>query len=123
MTEPKILVDQKAVTGEGPAWDAAARVLYWVDIPQALIFIYHPDSGQNDCIDLSDRFRSIGTVAPMKDGGLLFTPDCKIARLDLDSREVTILAEVEHDFPFMRFNDGKCDPAGRFLGRHHETKP
>lgn len=123
MAEPKILVDQQALIGEGSAWDAESRVLYWVDIPRATIFIYHPDSGQNDCIDLSERYRSIGTVAPMKDGGLLFTPDCKIARLDLISREVTILAEVELGFLDRRFNDGKCDPAGRFLGGTMKRDP
>ncbi len=62
MEAPEILINQKALTGESPAWDAQTRVLYWVDIPRATIFIYHPDSGLNENIDLSDRFQTIGTI-------------------------------------------------------------
>ena len=111
----EILVDQQAINGEGPAWDAEKQVLYWVDIVRATIFIYDPASNTNRSIDLSDQFSSIGTVAPRKKGGLLFAPDRKIATLDLNTLEVKILAELEKDIPGNRFNDGKCDPYGRFL--------
>ena len=115
-TTPEILVDQKALTGEGPAWDVCTRVLYWVDIPNATIFVYDPRSGENKVYDLSAQFTSIGTVAPRESGGVIFTPERKIAALDLESGVVTILAEVEPELPGNRFNDGKCDPYGRFVG-------
>ena len=47
---------------------------------------------------------------------MIFTPERKIAALDLESGVVTILAEVEPELPGNRFNDGKCDPYGRFVG-------
>ncbi len=37
--------------------------------------------------------------------------------------EVTILAEVEPYLPGNRFNDGKCDPAGRFLAGTMKKTP
>ena len=36
------------------------------------------------------------------------------ASLDLETEQLEILADPEHDLPENRFNDGKCDPAGRF---------
>ncbi len=112
---PEILVNQKALTGEGPAWDAHAQLLYWLDIPRATVFIYDPADGNNRTIDLSDRFESIGSLAPCKKGGLLLAPERKIAHLDLRTERVQVLLELEQDQPGNRFNDGKCDPHGRFL--------
>jgi sugar lactone lactonase YvrE len=120
---PEILVDQKALTGEGPSWDARQQVLYWVDIPRATIYIYDPVTRQNDAIDLSNHFSSIGTVAPCAKGGLLFTPERKIAHYDFSSQRFSILAEVEFDLPGNRLNDGKCDPCGRFLAGTMQNKP
>lgn len=111
----EILVDQKAQTGEGPAWDEKAQLLYWLDIPKATIFVYDPAAKSNRTIDLSDRFESIGTLAPRKKGGLLIAPDCKIAFLDLTSGKVDTVVELETDQPGNRFNDGKCDPLGRMI--------
>ncbi len=127
MESIEILVDQKALNGEGPAWDAQAQVLYWVDIKRSTIFVFDPASNTNRSIDLSDQFSSIGTVAPRDKGGLLFAPDRKIATLDLDTLEIKIMAELEKDLPGNRFNDGKCDPYGRFLvgsmARQPDGKP
>jgi sugar lactone lactonase YvrE len=36
------------------------------------------------------------------------------ASLDLETEQMVIVADPEHDRPENRFNDGKCDPAGRF---------
>ena len=36
------------------------------------------------------------------------------ASLDLETERMKILADPEQDVPENRFNDGKCDPAGRF---------
>ena len=62
INKPEILLDQKALTGEGPCWDAKHEVLYWVDIPRATIYVYNPATQQNQGIDLSKDFSSIGTV-------------------------------------------------------------
>jgi sugar lactone lactonase YvrE len=121
--KPEILVDQKALTGEGPSWDAQYEVLYWVDIPRATIYVYNPATHQNQGIDLSKDFSSIGAVVASKSGGLLFTPERKIAYFDFEKLNYQILAEVEHDLPGNRFNDGKCDPFGRFLAGTMQNKP
>lgn len=123
MLTPEILVNEGALLGEGPSWDAERQLLYWVDILRAHIYAYNPYTNQNRCFDLSDRFTTIGTVAPRKSCGVIFAPDRKIAALDLRSGEVTILAEVEKDKAGNRFNDGKCDPAGRFLAGTMKRSP
>jgi len=69
----------------------------------------------NRAIDLSKDFSSIGAVVGCRSGGLLFTPERKIAYFDFDQPTYQILAEVEEGLPGNRFNDGKCDPYGRFL--------
>ena len=123
INKPEILVDQKALTGEGPSWDAQNGVLYWVDIPRATIYVYNPATRQNQGIDLSKDFSSIGAVVACKSGGLLFTPERKIAYFDFEQPTYQILAEVEEDLPGNRFNDGKCDPYGRFLAGTMQTAP
>jgi sugar lactone lactonase YvrE len=120
---PEVLVDQKALTGEGPSWDARQKVLYWVDIPRACIHVYHPAARLNQTIDLGKQFSTIGTVAPSASGGVIFAPDRKIAHYDFANQQITILAEVEADKPEHRFNDGKCDPHGRFLAGTMRKEP
>lgn len=123
INKPDVLVDQKALTGEGPSWDALRQVLYWVDIPRATIYVYNPATRQYQGIDLSKDFSSIGAVVACKSGGLLFTPERKIAYFDFEQPTYQILAEVEEDLPGNRFNDGKCDPYGRFLAGTMQDKP
>ncbi|PKO05804.1 MAG: SMP-30/gluconolaconase/LRE domain protein [Chloroflexi bacterium HGW-Chloroflexi-3] len=123
INKPEILVDQKALTGEGPSWDAQHEVLYWVDIPRATIYVYNPATRQNQGIDLGKDFSSIGAVVACKSGGLLFTPERKIAYFDFEQPTYQILAEVEEDLPGNRFNDGKCDPYGRFLAGTMQSAP
>lgn len=112
---PEILVNQHALTGEGPAWDAGAQRLYWLDIPRATVFVYNPADQSNRAIDLSARFGNIGTLAPRRAGGLIIAADRKIAFLDLDNGQVEVVLELENEHPGNRFNDGKCDPLGRFV--------
>jgi sugar lactone lactonase YvrE len=123
INKPEILVDQKSFTGECPSWDAFRQVLYWVDIPRATIYVYNPNTRQNQGIDLSHHFSSIGAVVSCKSGGLLFTPERKIAYFDFEKLSFQILAEVENNLPGNRFNDGKCDPYGRLLAGTMQNTP
>ena len=64
--------------------------------------------------DLGDGQRT-GTVVPMQEGGFLCAGDSGIYSFDPDSGTKTNLADPEADKrPENRFNDGKCDPSGRF---------
>ncbi len=111
-TDVELIVDQKAVLGEGPCWDQDKQQLYWVDILQKQIHIYRPDTDTSRTIQLD---RKIGTLSPRTQGGLIIALDNGIATLDLETEEVTYLADPETHLPGNRFNDGKCDPKGRFL--------
>ncbi len=123
ISEIEVLVDQKALNGEGPSWDVKHSLLYWIDIFRATIFLYDPHTRKNQAYDLSASFETIGTVAPCARGGVIFAPDRKIAHYDFSTQKVTILAEVEPDKPEHRFNDGKCDPHGRFMAGTMRKEP
>ena len=57
---------------------------------------------------------SVGAVVPRKDGGILVAAAHHFSFLDEDTGELSRIKEISAQFPESRFNDGKCDPAGRF---------
>lgn len=107
----ELLIDAKVTLGEGPFWDADAGVLYWLDILSGQVFIYDPATGRNKSVDVGEH---VGTIVPRKDGGAIVALQCGVATLDLDTGTFDVKCDPEKDLPQNRFNDGKCDPAGRF---------
>ena len=110
--QPELLLDARADLGEGPAWDARAGLLTWVDIRLGRLHFFDPRDGSDRSLDAGE---SLGCAAPRRDGGLILGLRHAIALLDPSSEKRTRLAEPEAGMPGNRFNDGKCDPAGRFL--------
>ena len=114
-TGVELLVDAHAQVGEGPLWDEEWQVLYWVDILSSLLYIYDPATGENRALDVG---RHVGTVVTRASGGLMLAVREGFASFDLETQDLTLIANPEAHITGNRFNDGKCDPAGRFLGGH-----
>ena len=110
-TAVELLVDAHAQVGEGPLWDEEQQVLYWVDILSSLLYIYDPATGENRTLDVG---RHVGTVVTRASGGLMLAVREGFASFDLETQELTLIANPEAHITGNRFNDGKCDPAGRF---------
>ena len=110
-TGVELLVDAHAQVGEGPLWDEQQQVLYWVDILSSLLYIYDPATGENRALDVG---RHVGTVVTRASGGLMLAVQNGFASFDLETQELTLIANPEAHITGNRFNDGKCDPAGRF---------
>ncbi len=103
----ELLFDIKATLGEGPIWDSRTQTVYWIDILEKRIYC-----GGDVLTQLDDL---IGCIAPRKSGGLILALRSGFASLDLDSLKVTPLSSPDNEPSNNRFNDGKCDPRGRFL--------
>lgn len=106
-----LLIDQKASLGEGPSWDAVNHQLLWVDIEEKKVFLYDPKNGTNRTIQL-DQY--VGAIVPRVSGGAVAALQNGFYAMDLDIGVLTQIINPEKDIPGNRFNDGKCDPAGRF---------
>jgi sugar lactone lactonase YvrE len=102
----------EATLGEGAIWDAAAQRLLWVDITERRLMRFDPVSLTNEVFQLNSR---IGTVVNTARGDLLIALQEGVARFDPRTGLVSDLrCPVGHDATRIRFNDGKCDPRGRF---------
>ncbi|MBW4460830.1 MAG: SMP-30/gluconolactonase/LRE family protein [Nodosilinea sp. WJT8-NPBG4] len=101
----------RARLGEGPLWDGDKQVLYWVDILNHRVHVFEPSSGDDCHWDVGDVGSAMALMAGEK---LLLAMGDRITNLDLTSGKVETLHTFEFDAPSTRFNDGKCDPQGRF---------
>lgn len=102
----ELLLDAKAMLGEGPAWDAKTQTLYWVDILEKRIY-----AGTQLLAQLDDF---IGCLAPRKNGNLILGKRASFVDFDIASSQQTVLYTLKESAT-NRINDGKCDPAGRFI--------
>jgi sugar lactone lactonase YvrE len=107
----EVIVDAKAILGEGAIWDSRKKLLYWVDILQGLVYTFNPANTQNSHISVGQH---VGTVVPRQNGDLMLALKNGFASLNPSTRELTMINNPEAHLPGNRFNDGKCDPAGRF---------
>ncbi len=96
--------------GEGPIW--WQETLFYVDIEGHQLVRYDPRTDEETVWSVGER---IGTVVPRAAGGGIYAGDMGITAFNLETGQKQSLADPEADKrPANRFNDGKCDPAGRF---------
>ncbi|MED1559163.1 SMP-30/gluconolactonase/LRE family protein [Bacillus paramycoides] len=107
----ELVVDAKACLGEGPCWNEKKQILYWVDIIEKKLYLYNPANNTNRVITLDQQ---IGCVVPYLDNVVLLAMERGFYSLNLNTEKLTHIYDPEPNLLKNRFNDGKCDPAGRF---------
>jgi sugar lactone lactonase YvrE len=105
-----LVLDARTKLGEGSIWQPLENKLYWVDIEGMALHIYDPLTKKD--IHFSTGSRT-STVVPLKNGGALIAMQNGIHKIDCKTGKLTLVCNPLSD-PNIRFNDGKCDPSGRF---------
>lgn len=105
------LLSAQAHLGEGAIWDEHSQRLFWIDIYGESLHIFDPATGQNRQFAVG---QPVGTVVLCESGEVMLAVRDGFARFDLESEQLTVVTDPESHLPDNRFNDGKCDPAGRF---------
>jgi len=111
--EVEHLVEVKSLLGEGPLWNSAEQALYWVDIEGNCFFRYYPASGKHERFEAGTK---IGCLGLRQNGGLAMLTKQGLVFWDWTSQKLEFVSNPNADKPYMRFNDGKVDPQGRFWG-------
>ena len=97
--------------GECPLWDERGKMLWWVDSRWPAAKRLDPSSGAVMMLVLPEV---VGSIAFRERGGLIAATRSGIHCLDAASGALTPAANPEAQLPENRFNDGRCDRAGRF---------
>ena len=95
-------------------WSQQHAALYWVDILAKCLHRYTPAADQRESWTFGEQISAVAerAVAP----GLLVTLRSGFAFFDPATGQLERLLNPEPERPGNRFNDGKCDAAGRFWG-------
>lgn len=106
------VLDCRNKLGEGIIWDAAEKVLWWVDVPMpAEIHRFDPVSGDHKVWQLSEMVMSL---SKRRDGTLLVASHHGLNVFNPADGTLKRVAAPEADKPLNRCNDGSTDAKGRF---------
>ncbi len=110
--------------GESPFWHPQEQRLYWVDIPGRRVARMVVDGLQTQgAVEYWPLEEEPGCIAPVRSGGLVLALRSGIYRAGAWGAPLHKLADAPYDTGRQRFNDGKCDPQGRFwAGSLYEPK-
>src|SRR3954469_19539654 len=97
-----------AVLGGGPMWHDSK--LWWVDIEARRLHQFDPQQNRNQTWQMEER---VTFVVPAAKGDFIIGLGGETARFDPRTGSATPLATPETHLPGNRFNDAKCDSAGR----------
>jgi sugar lactone lactonase YvrE len=104
-------LDAKAMLGEGSLWDWKEQKLLWIDILGHELHRFDPATGSDECYRLK---QPIGTAVPRHTGEIVVALHDGVYTINLVTGEMNLISDVEAGIQGNRFNDGKCDPSGRF---------
>ncbi|MFI0471865.1 SMP-30/gluconolactonase/LRE family protein [Halomonas sp. HMF6819] len=113
----------QAALGESPVWEARTATLYFVDI----------SGGKLHALDATGRLDTLySSRAPLcalaltESGKLLLAEGAQVALFDPGTRRIERTSRPVSLAPSQRFNDGACDPQGRFVSglmdEHHASE-
>ncbi|GAA3980291.1 SMP-30/gluconolactonase/LRE family protein [Mucilaginibacter dorajii] len=105
------VVEHACFLGEGPVWDNKTGTLYWVDILIGHIHQFKPATGEFKTTELNQM---VSAVALCTNGDTLAALQSGLSIIPQHADRLAYINHPEKHLPQNRFNDGKCDPAGRF---------
>ena len=107
----EIVLDHACLLAEGPVWDEVKQLICWIDILNGELHQFSPHSKKHSTIALHQM---IGAFALCSDGNLIVVVQNGFAFVDRKNGAIKMISDPEIHLTGNRFNDGKCDPAGRF---------
>jgi sugar lactone lactonase YvrE len=106
--------------GESPLWHPRENRLYWIDIDGRAIHRLDPQNNMHLAWPLPSE---PGAIAWSAAGGLVVAMRSGLATLDTNTGALAMFATAPYDASRERFNDGRCDAAGRFwVGTLYEPR-
>src|SRR5262245_46564232 len=111
MPQVECVLEHQDLIGESPLWSASEGALYWVDVIGHSL--YRLAFEKRNCTRWVMP-EAIGSIGFRRGGGLVAGMRSGIYALDMSSARREALFKLGADAPGLRFNDGKCDLAGRF---------
>lgn len=112
MSEMQCVVDARAKLAECPRWDDVNNVLYFVDIDSFTLHAWFPETGEHRTRVFEEE---IGCFSLRQQGGFVAAFRSGVYTMAEFDGELTPYWLADYDQQSTRFNDGRCDPAGRFL--------
>ncbi|MDA7418446.1 SMP-30/gluconolactonase/LRE family protein [Xenophilus arseniciresistens] len=117
------LANSTCELGESPFWHPDEAALYWLDIPGRALLRTRGAIGADVQVERWPMPQEPGCMAPARSGGLVIALRDGIYRARQWGAELQRMVRAPHDPATLRFNDGKCDPLGRFwAGSLNEPK-
>ena len=111
LTDRDVLVHDAGDLCEGPCWDVGTQTLVWVDILAGAVNVLDPATGSRERHLLGSP---VGVVAPRSGGGWVAAVERGFLLLDAAWRAEGEVIPAPDQGAGTRFNDGACDPLGRF---------
>jgi sugar lactone lactonase YvrE len=106
--------------GECPLWHPSEEALYWIDINGQAVHRYDPKTQERATWTLPSQ---PGCIAWCVSGGLIVAIRSGVAFLDTRTGALSSFLDAPYDQSRFRFNDGRCDAAGRlWVGTLNEPK-
>ncbi|SMF01452.1 Sugar lactone lactonase YvrE [Alteromonadaceae bacterium Bs31] len=113
MRKVEVALKVAASLGECPRWDEQQALLYWVDINAFQLHKFDPGSGRDEYLQFEEE---IGCFCLRPDDkGFVLAMRSGFYFMDNWSTELRAIADPESELEHNRFNDGRCDAAGRFI--------
>jgi len=103
-------VEEPALLGESPFWHGQEQALYYCDIAGHELRRFDPASRRLDRYAFDT---DAGCCAPIAGGGILLGLRSGFWSFDHSTGAKRLVAEAPYDPAEQRYNDGKCDGAGR----------
>ena len=120
-TTPQVFRESTAILGESLVADATAEVpaMLWCDITAGLIHRSPIDGARDGSDDTVLAFEPPLASFHLADidgrGGFVVSLGDRVVLADSDGGVVRELARIDHAHPGLRLNEGKVDPAGRWV--------
>ena len=111
----ELVADSICALAESPVWHPSESALYWCDIDGRSVLRYR----EGEPVKRWSTSSEPGCLAPAAAGGLIVAMRDGVFRFDPNESSSSIRQRLLWPAPYdrsrYRFNDGRCDPVGRFL--------